>query len=183
MLVVGELLVPVAELEPGVPEGPVGPPLGLLIQVAEGVAHEGLVGLPAPLCEELGPLEALGLGEKFGPGADEEDVGGDLQDPAGYGDGVGEALDGGDGPGPHRRAVHDGGVHLGHAEEVGDPSQADACVVRVSLHRPYRGLDGVHGGASVPESVHAALEHVLRVPGPYDEGSDHGYQGRFAEVP
>lgn len=59
-----------------------------------------------------------------------------------------KAGDARDGPGPQRGAVHDGGVKLDLAEQVGQAADADVVVGLVGLDDPDRGLYRVHGAAA-----------------------------------
>ena len=77
--------------------------------------------------------------------------------------GVLVTLEGRNGAGGERGAIHDAGIQLDLAKEVGEPTVADRVVVRVGFDPPDSGDHGIDGGAAGAEDVHPIEKSNARI--------------------
>src|SRR5205814_1867130 len=113
--------------------------------------------------------------EQAGPLADQEQVRRPLHDAAGERGDVAHVLDGGDGPGAERLAVHHAGVELHGADAVAQAAEADGADVGIVLDRLRpRERRVERRAARLQQRQGGAGGDLSELPGGDDDGGGHG---------
>jgi len=107
-------------------------------------------------------LQPLILGEQGRALAHQHDVGGALHHGAGGDDRVAKALEGGDGPGPFRRSVHQAGVQLIGAGQIGRGALAGDIEAGILQHDDG-GRGDFQGALARVQTRFHGLDHLAHV--------------------